>query len=167
MEPVVSFARGVPAPECLAEEELADCARTVLGRDGKTILSYGSGAGYAPLRETIAEWCKVSPSRVILTNGGLQGFVLLAQQFGRGATVLVELPTYDRPLKLLREAGQTAVPVWMDEHGLVPDELEKALAANPDPAFVYRSPPSRTRAGARFPPTAGAGSSNWPQRRGR
>ena len=28
MEQVISFARGVPAPECLAEEELADCART-------------------------------------------------------------------------------------------------------------------------------------------
>ena len=32
-------------------EELADCARAVLERDGKTILSYGSGAGYAPLRD--------------------------------------------------------------------------------------------------------------------
>src|SRR6185437_4134086 len=73
----ISFARGVPAPECLPEQELADCARTVLERDGKTILSYGTGAGYTPLRELIAEWFKVPPHQVILTNGGLQGFVLL------------------------------------------------------------------------------------------
>ena len=63
-------------------------ARRCSLRDGKTILSYGCGAGYTPLRELIGEWFKVHPHQVILTNGGLQGFVLLAQHFGRGQTVL-------------------------------------------------------------------------------
>jgi DNA-binding transcriptional MocR family regulator len=147
----ISFARGVPAPECLNEEELADCARAVLDRDGKTILSYGSGAGYAPLRDLIAGWFTVSPSQVILTNGALQGFVMLSQHFGRGRTVLVELPTYDRPLKILAEAAQTAVAVPMDEHGLVPDELEKALAANEDPAFLYTIPTFQNPSGRTLP----------------
>jgi DNA-binding transcriptional MocR family regulator len=151
VEPIISFARGVPAPECLADEELADCARAVLDRDGKTILSYGSGAGYAPLREVIAEWFKVSPSHVILTNGALQGFVMLSQHFGRGKAVLVELPTYDRPLKILAEGGQTAVPVAMDEHGLVPAELEQALAATPDPAFLYAIPTFQNPSGRTLP----------------
>jgi 2-aminoadipate transaminase len=151
VEPIVSFARGVPAPECLPEEELADCARAVLDRDGKTILSYGSGAGYAPLRETIAGWFEVPPHRVLLTNGALQGFVLLAQHFGRGKTVLVELPTYDRPLKVLHEGGQTAVPVAMDEHGLLPGELEKALAENLDPAFLYTIPTFQNPSGRTLP----------------
>ena len=48
---MISFARGVPAPECLAVEELADCARAALQRDGRTILSYGPSPGYGPLRE--------------------------------------------------------------------------------------------------------------------
>jgi DNA-binding transcriptional MocR family regulator len=150
MEPI-SFARGVPAPECLADEELADCARAVLDRDGKTILSYGSGAGYAPLRELIAGWFGVTPGRVILTNGALQGFVMLSQHFGRGATVLVELPTYDRPLKIMREAAQTVVAVPMDEHGLRPEELEKALASNPDPAFLYTIPTFQNPSGRTLP----------------
>ena len=38
----ISLARGRPGPELLADEELADCARTVLERDGKTLLSYGA-----------------------------------------------------------------------------------------------------------------------------
>ena len=52
------------APELLPVEELADCAQAAFARDGKTILSYGSGAGYAPLRELIGEWFRVDPARV-------------------------------------------------------------------------------------------------------
>ncbi len=40
---MISFARGAPAPECLDVEELADCARAALERDGVPILSYGPG----------------------------------------------------------------------------------------------------------------------------
>src|SRR5436305_3151284 len=102
---VISFARGVPAPECLAVDELAECARSVLERDGRTILSYGSGAGYAPLRTLIGEWFDVAPSRVVLTNGSLNGFVLLSRHLARGRTVFVESPTYDRAIKILLENG--------------------------------------------------------------
>src|SRR2546423_1211008 len=102
---VISFARGVPAPECLAVDDLADCARTVIERDGRTVLSYGSGAGYTPLRSLIGEWFGVAPSRVVLTNGSLNGFVLLAQRLGRGQNAIVEHPTYDRAIKILLGAG--------------------------------------------------------------
>jgi 2-aminoadipate transaminase len=136
----ISLARGVPAPECLPEEALADCARTILEQDGKTILSYGTGGGYMPLRETIAEWFKVDPSQVLLTNGALQGFVLLTQHFGRGQTVFVESPTYDRPLKILAENALSVVPMAMDGQGLLPEALEQALGANPKPAFIYTIP---------------------------
>jgi len=47
----ISFARGIPGPECLPVEELAECAHAALARDGRTILSYGSAGGYARLRE--------------------------------------------------------------------------------------------------------------------
>src|SRR5215216_3985593 len=69
----ISFARGVPAPECLPVEELADCARAALARDGRTILSYGPSPGYGPLREWIAERHGADPARVLLSNGSLQG----------------------------------------------------------------------------------------------
>ena len=82
---VISFARGVPAPECLAVEELADCARAALERDGHTILSYGPGGGYGPLRELLAERHGVEPSRIVITSGSLQGFVFLAEQLVRPA----------------------------------------------------------------------------------
>src|SRR6059058_6282359 len=119
----VSFARGVPAPECLPVAELADCARAAIERDGTAVLSYGPGGGYGPLREWIAARQGVEPSRVVITSGSLQGFVFLAEQLVKpGARVFVEAPTYDRPIKILRRVGAEIVPVPMDEDGLLPEE---------------------------------------------
>jgi DNA-binding transcriptional MocR family regulator len=133
---VISFARGAPAPECLNVEELADCARVALERDGVSILSYGPGGGYGPLRERLAEWHGVEPSRVVITSGSLQGFAFLAEQLVRpGSRVLVEAPTYDRPLKILARLGAEIVGVPMDEEGLIPDELPEG-----DFAFLYTIP---------------------------
>jgi 2-aminoadipate transaminase len=135
----ISFARGIPAPECLPVEELADCARAALERDGATVLSYGSSAGYAPLRDWIAERHGVDPERVLVTNGSLQGMVFLAERFA-GERVLVEEPTYDRPLKILAAHGVETVPVAMDDEGLDLAALAEALESGGKPAFLYTIP---------------------------
>ena len=133
---MISFARGAPAPECLNVEELADCARAALERDGVSILSYGPGGGYGPLRDRLAEWHGVEPSRVVITSGSLQGFAFLAEQLVEpGRRVLVEAPTYDRPLKILTRLGAEIVGVPMDDEGLIPDELPEG-----DFAFLYTIP---------------------------
>ena len=136
---MISFARGAPAPECLAVDLLADCARAAVERD-PSVLAYGPGGGYAPLREWLAARHGVEPARVILTNGGLQGIAfvfeeLLAQRPGR---VLVEGPTYDRPLKLLARLGAEVVTVPMDDEGLDPDALERELGSGA--SFLYTIP---------------------------
>jgi 2-aminoadipate transaminase len=135
---VISFARGVPAPECLPVAELADCAREAIERDGTSVLSYGPGGGYGPLREWIASRHGVEPSRIVVTSGSLQGFVFLAEQLvGPGSRVLVEAPTYDRPLKILGRLGAEVVGLPMDDDGLQVDALEQALADGAKPAFLY------------------------------
>ena len=135
---VISFARGVPAPECLPVAELADCARAAIERDGASVLSYGPGGGYAPLRDWIAARHGVEPARVVITSGSLQGFVFLVEQLVQpGSRVLVEAPTYDRPLKILNRLGAEIVGLPMDDDGLRVDALEHALAAGTKPAFLY------------------------------
>jgi 2-aminoadipate transaminase len=136
----ISFARGIPAPECLPVDDLADCARVALERDGKTILSYGASSGYGPLREWLGARHDVDPARVFITNGSLQGFVFLAQRLAARKRVLVERPTYDRPLKILRELGADIVGLHCDDEGLDPDALEDALKGGEKPAFVYLIP---------------------------
>jgi 2-aminoadipate transaminase len=138
---MISFARGVPAPECVPVEELADCAKAALERDGRTALSYGSAAGYEPLRRWIAERHRVDPERVVVTNGSLQGFVFLAEQLlAGGGRVLVEAPTYDRPLKILARLGADVAALPQDDEGLQVDALERELDRGPQPSFLYTIP---------------------------
>jgi 2-aminoadipate transaminase len=132
---MISFARGVPAPECLPVEELADCARAAVERDGATVLNYGPVAGYAPLREWVAERHGVESRQVLVTNGSLQGVSLLAGLLvERGSRVLVEGPTYDRALHIIARHEGEPVLVPMDDEGLDPDGL--SLPA----AFLYTIP---------------------------
>jgi DNA-binding transcriptional MocR family regulator len=138
----ISFARGAPAPTCLDPELIARCAEAVLARDGKTVLAYGPGGGYGPLRELLAERHGVDPGRVFLTTGGLQGFVFYSavQLQRRPGRVLVEAPTYDRPLKLLGWQGAEVVALPMDGEGLDPDALEAELDRGGDISFLYTIP---------------------------
>ena len=137
---MISFARGAPAPECLNVGLIADCARAAVEAD-PAVLAYGAGGGYGPLREELGAQHGVEPSRVVLTSGGLQGIAfwfeeLLAERPGR---VLVEAPTYDRPLKQLAFLGADVTTLAMDDEGLDPDALERELAAG-GVSFLYTIP---------------------------
>lgn len=142
-QPPISFARGAPAPSLIPAAELADCAHAVAVREGASVFAYGPGAGYGPLREWVAARHEADPARVVLTIGGLLGFALyleeaLARRPGR---VLVEAPTYDRPLKLLARRGVEVVALAMDDEGLDPDALDRELRRDPaPPSFLYTIP---------------------------
>ena len=160
----ISFARGAPAVECLDADLIADCVSAALARDGATILSYGQGGGYGPLRELLAERHGVPAGRVYLTVGGLGGFVhyAAAQLAHKPGRVLVEAPTYDRPLKLLGWQGAEIVALPMDGEGLDLDALESELQRGGDISFLYTIPdvpePERTHARPRATATGSSSS---------
>ena len=135
----ISLARGIPAPECLPADELADCAREALRRDGPTILSYGSTLGYPPLREWIAERHGVDVGQVVVTNGSLQVFNLVLSSL-RAGPVLVERPTYDRPRRILIDEGRELGEIGVDDDGLDVDELERDWSGDPPAALLYTIP---------------------------
>ena len=119
----IALARGIPSPECLPVDELAECAGEALRRDGETILSYGSTLGYEPLREWIGDRHGVEPERVVVTNGSLQAFHLVLSALGP-RRVLVERPTYDRPRRILVEERRELGEIPLDGDGLDVGELE-------------------------------------------
>ena len=147
----ISFARGAPAPECLDAAALAECARAAIAGD-PSVLGYGPAGGYGPLRAWLGERHGVDASRIALTNGSLQGFffyarTILAERPGR---VLVEAPTYDRPLTLLADLGVDVEAVPQDEDGLDLDALEAALARG-RASFLYTIPTFQNPSGRTLP----------------
>jgi DNA-binding transcriptional MocR family regulator len=135
----ISFQRGLPAPECLPVDELAECARAAILEHGRTILNYGPAGGFAPLRERIAADYGVVAGRIFVTNGSLQALSLLAGVLVEpGARVLVEGPTYDRALHILARVGAQAVPIPVDDEGLDVEALERELSS--PAAFLYTIP---------------------------
>ena len=137
---MISFARGVPAPECLPVRELADCARAVFELDGETALNYGPAGGYGPLREWLAERHGVAAGQIVLTNGSLQGLDLVVGRFAAERRLLVEAPTYDRALRTAARHGIDVAGVPHDDEGIDPDDLERQLARDPRPALLYLLP---------------------------
>jgi 2-aminoadipate transaminase len=139
----VSFARGAPAPELIPAAELAECAYEAAKRWGAPLFAYGPGGGHAPLRDWIAARHGVDSARVVLTVGGLLGFVLFAGEMlaRRPGRVLVEAPSYDRPLKILAREGVEIIALAMDDEGLDPAVLEEELRrTSAAPSFLYTIP---------------------------
>ena len=120
----ISFARGVPAPECLPVAEFADCAREVIERDGETILNYGPVGGYGPLRDWLAERHGVEPGRVLVTNGSLPGLNLVLDHFAPQARILVEAHA---PVRVVLEHPQV-VPARQLDEAAPPLERQRAAA---------------------------------------
>jgi 2-aminoadipate transaminase len=147
----VSFARGIPAPELLPVAELADCARAAIENDGQTILNYGPAGGYEPLRRWLGELHGVELGRVVLTNGSLQGLAFLAARLAPRGRVLVEVPTYDRPLKLLAELGAEVSGIPLDDEGIDVDALETDLGQGSQASFLYTIPTFQNPSGRTLP----------------
>jgi DNA-binding transcriptional MocR family regulator len=134
------FGSDEPSADLLPLEELADCAATALARDGKAILSYGSGAGYSPLRELVAQWFGTQPYNVVLTNGWLQGLSFLAEELVRGRSAAVENPSDPRTLGALLRTGGSLIYVSSDENGLITTEIEQQLIQYLRPTLICLNP---------------------------
>jgi len=142
----ISFARGVPAPECLPVADLANCAKAALEHDGAAALLYGHTLGYEPLRVWIGERHGVDPRRVVVTNGSLQVFHFILSTFAEGRRMIVERPTYDRPRKVLAATLGGFDEVPMDDEGLDIDDLQRRSLGS-GPAFLYTIPTFQNPAG--------------------
>jgi 2-aminoadipate transaminase len=150
----ISFARGIPPPDCLPTKELADCARAAADREGRSALNYGPVMGFQPLRHWIAERHGVDESRVFVTNGSLQAIALLVHHLvSTGAPALVEAPTYDRPLRMLADLGvkPLGIPLGDDGHDLDALTAAATAAANRQQPFLYTIPTFQNPTGRTLP----------------
>jgi DNA-binding transcriptional MocR family regulator len=145
----ISFARGAPCPEALSGDLIGESAVAALAGDATRILSYGTGHGYPPLREVLAEQHGVAADQVFITNGSLQGFVfLLDSMFGPEDVLAVEAPTYDRALLQAKLHGIDVLPIPVETDGIDVDALASACAAGRVPKLLYTIPNFQNPSGA-------------------
>ena len=141
MSDQIPFTRGVPSADLLPVADLRAAAVAAFEADAAAVLSYAP-AGYPPLRSWIAGRHGTTPDRVVVVNGSLEGVDFLARHLfadGEG-TAIVEEPTYDRTLKVLRAHGARIEPVPLDDDGPDLERLAELLGATPRPRAVYLIP---------------------------
>jgi 2-aminoadipate transaminase len=146
--PSISFARGAPSLDIIAVEDLRAAADRALRNDPGGSFAYGTGGGYVPLREWIAESQQVQREQVLVTNGSMQADAFLFQHLVRpGDTVVVEAPTYDRTLLMLRELGADILAIPLQPDGIDVDALAHALDAGARPRLAHVIPNFQNPAG--------------------
>lgn len=136
LEPI-NFTRGVPANESFPLEELADATQAVLKSHGPAILQYGPAAGFAPLRQWLAEWQGVQENQVLTGNGSLELVEFLCRSLLKpGDVVFTESPTYDRSILIFKRHGANVTGIPLANDGPDIAALEAALKKTV-PKFFY------------------------------
>lgn len=143
---IISFAGGLPAPELFPIEEIKKACIEVLNDKGQAALQYSTTEGYIPLREAICGRMKnlnieTSIDNVIITTGSQQALDLSGKLFiDEGDTIICESPTYLAAINAFKAYMPKFQEVAMDEEGMIMEELEKTLIANPNAKFIYTIP---------------------------
>jgi len=129
---VISFARGAPSADILPVEAVREAAAKALESDWQRALSYGTGRGHPGLCEWLAEHHSVEPEQVMATNGSMEAAAILFRNLvSEGDRVLVEQPTYDRTLLLLRQQGVELATAPLEDDGVDVKAVEAACEQGP------------------------------------
>ena len=149
MEPSpITFARGAPSLDIIPVDDLRTAAQAAFASDPKGAFSYGTAGGYGPLRDWIAERHSVDREQVIATNGSMQADAFLFQLMVEpGDTVVVEAPTYDRTLLVLRELEAEILAIPVEGDGLDVEALATALEGGARPKLAHIIPNFQNPAG--------------------
>jgi len=140
---VISFAGGLPSPDCFPTEEIMAAAERVLIEKPLAALQYGPTEGYAPLRELIttlmrARGLSIPADQILTLNGSQQGLDAIGKLLiDPGSLVLVEEPTYMGALQAFRPYQPRFVALPMDDDGLDISTLENLLRTGEQPRFLY------------------------------
>ena len=153
---MISFAGGNPASSALEPDTVSDIVVDALKADGVNILQYGATEGYAPYRESVAEFVKgcgiTTPVDSILpVTGSQQGMDLLCKALiNPGDVILAEDPTFLGVLQTMRMYRADIRPIATDEYGAIPASVEEQIKAF-KPKLIYIIPTFQNPTGKTMP----------------
>ncbi len=156
MEGMINFSGGFPSQESYPISELSRAMVSVLDKNAKAALSYGTTIGIKKLREQVAErmnnkfGLNKSSSNIMLLSGSQQGLDLSGLMFiNPGDVVVFELPSYLGALNAMKPYEARLIGVHTNDEGMNLEELEQVLKAYGDRVKViyvnpdYQNPTGR------------------------
>ena len=124
-------------PDAMALEEFADATARAIKRDGKDLGVYPPPQGHVGLREFISSelsanrGSEVSSENIFLTSGAGGACQVYVDAFiNPGDVVMMDEFCYHGSLNMFLKKGARPCHVSMDQDGLIPEELEKAIQEN-------------------------------------
>jgi 2-aminoadipate transaminase len=158
---MISFAGGLPAPETFPVDDLKEIAVEVLETDGENALQYSTTEGDTLLRKMLVErhnrqGLNIGLDNLIITSGSQQGLDLISRiLINEGDYVLCGLPSYLGGISAFVAYGAKLKGVPLDDLGMDPDALEKAIIALKELGrkikFIYLIPDFQNPAGITIP----------------
>jgi 2-aminoadipate transaminase len=140
---IISFGGGYPDPDIFPIEELRVVFDDVLHLHGKEALQYTTSEGLPALRQKIIDRknkddLSIGMDNIFIVQGAQQGLDLVAKMLiDRGDVIITENPTFVGALVAFNAYEPQYAAVSMDEDGMIMDELEAVLKANPRAKFIY------------------------------
>ena len=142
---MISFAGGNPSNSALEPEVISALSAEVLEKYGTTLLQYGATDGFAPLRESAAEFLRTAQVNCTADNllpvqGGSQAFdLLLKALINPGDVILCESPTFLGAIQAMREYNARLVAMPTDHEGVIVEEAERLIRKH-HPKMMYVIP---------------------------
>lgn len=126
----------VNAPPQMLSDRLVSATLAALTRrlDAVSFSAYTPSSGRSEHRRLLVRWLETVgvPAReegVYITNGAQQALMIaMSVACSPGSVMFTEAQTYPGALLLTRQSGYNAIGLGMDEEGLRPDLLDRALA---------------------------------------
>ena len=142
---MISFAGGNPSNSALEPEVISALSAEVLEKYGTSLLQYGATDGFAPLRESAAEFLRTAQVNCTADNllpvqGGSQAFdLLLKALINPGDVILCESPTFLGAIQAMREYNARLVAMPTDSEGVIVEEAERLIREH-HPKMMYVIP---------------------------
>jgi len=153
----IHLSGGFPDPDYFPREQIKEITNYIMDNEAHVALQYGPSSGYPKLREHIVDLAnakhqKATLDNILLVNGSTEAFDLMCKVFiNPGDHIIIEEPSYSGAVASFRAFGCRMLPVPVDDAGIMPEMVEKALAekraAGIQVKFMYILPNYQNPAG--------------------
>ncbi len=141
---LISLAGGFPSPKTFNKKLIADMYRKTVLEDGEDVLQYGASQGDTQLKQALKTLVntELTDDELLITVGSTNAIFLYTSVFiDEGDVILAEAPSFLGSLISFETMGAKIVGLDMDDKGITPEELKKAIKEHRDRIkFLYVIP---------------------------